>query len=307
MKRHFRLVASAWCAAALLSACGGGTSSFEAFQPGRVLAFGDEISTLAPDGRKYALNALKADGSIDCESNPIWIQSVANLYGFRFAQCLGTATEAKAITRAAPGANVADVTAQIDAQVAAGVRDKDLALVLVGLNDVRQIYEGRAAGESEDLLLARARERGILAGLQVNRLVALGARVIVATAPDLGVTPYGRAKGTADAALLTRLSAAFNGRIRVTILNDGRFVGLVLADEMLQTAVAVPAAYGLTDAITPACRSTNALPNCNADAASLVEGASATAWLWADDLRFGTIGQLQLGNIAASRAQLNPF
>jgi len=305
MKPFIRL--AALFLAVLLAACGGGTSQIQAFVPDRILVFGDEHSSFTADGRKYSINALKADGSVDCEGNPLWIQSVAVAYGYVFAQCQGTATQARAVTRAAPGATVADVRAQIDAQAALGFTGKDLVLMMAGLNDVLQIYAARTAADTEETLLARARERGVAMAGEVNRVVALGAKVVVATAPDVGITPWGVARGAADAALLTRLSAAFNGRLRVNILNDGRFVGLVLADETLQSAVQVPAAFGLTNATAAACKDSVPLPGCGADAASLVDGASATTWAWADGQHFGPTLHRQIGVIAASRAQTNPF
>lgn len=298
---------AALCLATLLAACGGGTSQVQAFVPDRILVFGDEHSSFTADGRKYSINALKTDGSIDCEGNPLWIQSVASVYGYVFAQCQGTATEVRAITRAAPGATVAEVRAQVDAQAAQGFTGKDLVLMMAGLNDVLQIYAARTGSDTEEMLLARARERGIAMAEQVNRVVGLGAKVIVATATDVGVTPWGVARGTADAALLSRLSAAFNGRLRVNILNDGRYVGLVLADETLQSAVQLPSAFGLSNAKDAACKSSVPLPGCQADAASLVEGASAAAWGWADGQRFGPTLHRQIGVIAAARAQTNPF
>lgn len=294
---------------ALLGACGGGTSSIEAFIPDRVIAFGDDLSALTATGRKYAVNALKTDGTgaVDCEANPLWIQTVAGIYGYRYAECLGTATEAKAKTWAAAGATVADVRAQIDAQAAVGFTAKDLVTVMVGMNDIRQIYESRSASDTEATLIARARDRGIEVGNQVNRLIGLGAKVIIATAPDIGLSPYGLALGATEAALLSRLTQAFNGRIRVTILSDGRFVGLVLADELVQSAVQVPSAYGLSNVTAAACLSTVPLPNCTTDASTLVSGATPSTWLWADALRLGSLAHVQLGNIAASRAQSNPF
>lgn len=291
---------------ALLVACGGGTAQLEAFIPDRVMVFGDEHSAFTATGRKYSINAVATTGAIECEASPLWIQSVASVYGYKFAECLGTATEAKAITRAAAGAAVAEVKAQVDAQASRGFNAKDLVLMLAGLHDIRQIYESRSPADTEAQLIDRARARGIELGNQVNRVVALGPRVIVATMPDVGITPYGLAKG-ADAGLLTRLSAAFNGRLRVTILNDGRFVGLVLADEMLQSAVQVPSAYGLVEVTKAACAVAAALPNCDNAASFLVDGASSGTWLWADSLRFGVSAHAQLGNIAATRARSNPF
>ncbi|MEN9418641.1 MAG: hypothetical protein RI988_2261, partial [Pseudomonadota bacterium] len=60
---RFRL--TAWLlagAAVLLASCGGGTSQIQAFQPPRLVAFGDEASALGANGRKYAVNALTTDG-----------------------------------------------------------------------------------------------------------------------------------------------------------------------------------------------------------------------------------------------------
>jgi outer membrane lipase/esterase len=308
ISRTAALLTALAATAALLAACGGGTSQLEIFKPDRVIAFGDEHSLLTPTGRKYSVNALKTDGTLDCEANPLWVQSVAALYGYRFAECLGTETVAKAFSRAAVGATVQAVTAQIDAQVAAGgLTNRDLVTMLVGIHDVKAIYENRAAGETDAQLIARAGERGAELGRQINRIVALGPRVIVSTITELGRTPYGLAKGAADAALLNQISYAFNARMRVTILLDGRFIGLVLGDETVQSAVQVPEAFGFTNVVQGACAATAAMPNCDNVASSLATGATSNTWLWADSLRYGPTMQRQIGLIAASRAQSNPF
>jgi outer membrane lipase/esterase len=273
-----------------------------------MVVFGDEHSAFTADGRKYAVNGLKADGTggVDCELNPLWIQAVASAFGFRFAQCLGTATEARAVTYAAPGATVAAVTAQIDGVIGTGV-DNNLVLMMAGLHDIIQIYESRVATDTEAQLLERARERGVAMSVQVNRLVDLGARVIVATMPDVGLTPWALAKGEADAALLSRLSLAFNGRVRVNILNDGRFVGLVLVDELIQSATKVPLAYGILNWTEPLCLTSAPLPTCTTAAESLVSGATEITYMWADSKFFGTNMHRQAGLTAVDRAARNPF
>jgi outer membrane lipase/esterase len=293
---------------ALLTACGGGTSQIQAFAPSRIVVFGDEHSAFTADGRKYAVNGLKADGTgaVDCELNPLWIQTVASAFGFHFAQCLGTATEARAVTYAAPGATVAAVTSQIDAAAATGV-ENNLVLMMAGLHDVIQIYESRGAAETDDQLVERARERGVAMAVQVNRLVDLGARVVVATAPDVGLTPWALAKGATEAALLSRLSLALNGRLRVNILLDGRFVGLVLIDELIQSGTKVPLAYGLLNWTEPLCLSTAPLPTCTTAAESLVTGATEITYMWADSKFFGTNMHRQAGLTAVDRATRNPF
>jgi phospholipase/lecithinase/hemolysin len=301
-------VALATCTLAWgLASCGGGTSQVEAFVPLRLITFGDEMSAFTADGKKYAVNGFAADGTTpDCKLLPIWTQVVANVYGFGFAECPVGTGEHKAIARAKPGARAADLKTQVQAQVAAGgFADKDLVTVMIGTNDIRDLYEqSRAASApSKDALLEAARQRGVEVATQVNALVDRGAKVIVVTIPDVGLTPWGLAQGATGASLLTELTAALNGRIRVNILNDGRFVGLVLGDEFSQTAARVPAAYSLTNATTAACAV--APPACTS--ATLASGATADGWLWADTTWLATGGHRQLGALAEARARLNPF
>jgi phospholipase/lecithinase/hemolysin len=301
-------VALATCTLAWgLASCGGGTSQVEAFVPLRLITFGDEMSAFTADGKKYAVNGLAADGTTpDCKLLPIWTQVVANVYGFGFAECPVGTGEQKAIARAKPGARAADLKTQVQAQVSAGgFADKDLVTVMIGTNDIRDLYEqSRAASApSKDALLEAARQRGVEIATQVNALVDRGAKVIVVTIPDVGLSPWGLAQGATGASLLTELTAALNGRIRVNILNDGRFVGLVLGDELSEVASRVPAAYSLTDASTAAC--TVAPPNCTS--ATLTSGATADGWFWADTTWLATGGHRQLGALAEARARLNPF
>jgi outer membrane lipase/esterase len=87
-----------------LAACGGGDTQ-EPFRPNRVLAFGDELSYIEADGRKYSINAYKITDSttnpptqstteLDCTRSPVWVQTVATGFGLAFDRCLGTATTA---------------------------------------------------------------------------------------------------------------------------------------------------------------------------------------------------------------------
>lgn len=302
------LMAAAFSVLALgLASCGGGTSQVEAFVPLRLITLGDDMSAFTVDGKKYAVNGFAADGTTpDCKALPIWTQVVANAYGFGFAECPVGTGEQKARSRAFAGARVADLKTQVQAQVAAGgFADKDLVTVMIGTHDVRDLYlqSKTTAAPSKDELLEAARQRGIEVARQINDIVDMGAKVIVATIPDVGLSPWGIAQGTEGAALLKELTAALNGRIRVNILNDGRFVGLVLGDELSQTAARVPAAYSLNDASTAACAV--APPACTT--ATLAANATADGWLWADSTWLATGGHRQLGSLAEARARLNPF
>jgi phospholipase/lecithinase/hemolysin len=298
---------------ALLAGCGGGGDTYHEFSPQRMFSFGDEASALTVDGRRYAVNVLvtASDGStaIDCTASPIWVQALANHYGFVFPECnpQGVATP-QAKDYAVAGAKVADVAAQIDAQVAAsGINGDDVTTVLAGANDIVELYRQYPA-RSEDDLVAEARRRGSLLADQVNRLVDYGARVLLSNVPDLGLTPYALAEKAAHADidradLLTRLSQAFNEELGVDIVLDGRFIGLVQTEQRVQSMVRHAGDYGFDNVTDAAC--TVALPDCTT--ATLVTGAEANKWLWADELRMGNELQYYMGQLAIDRARNNPF
>jgi hypothetical protein len=292
----------------LLAACGGGTSQFDPFVPKRLLAFGDDSSALTTRGHKYSVNGLDANGVISCNAEPLWVQSLAAQYGFAFAECNPTNIEPQARMLAAAGAKVADVAAQVEAQVASGgFRDGDLATVLAGTNDVLELYS-LYPGRSEDSLLAEARSRGeILAGV-VNRLVGLGVKVVVSDLPDLGMSPFAAVQKQLDSnvdrpALITRLTTAFNEQLGVKVVLDGRYVGLVQAQLRWQAISRSAGSFGLTNIVDPIC--TVPLPDCTT--ATLLTGAVASQSLWADDTRLSTGGQAQLATLAIDRARRNPF
>ncbi len=301
--------AAALAGLALLVACGGGTTQQQTFLPDRVIAFGDEASVFTDNGRKFSVNALDANDAIDCASHRLWIQEVAASYAYVFAQCnpLGAGV-VKAFTRAGPGARIDDVRVQVDAQVAAGgFTNKDLVTMLAGANDVLALY-AQFPARSEESLLADARAAGDRLAAQVNRVVGLGPRVIISTVQDVGLSPYALAQKAAftdtdRAALITRLVAALNSRLRLGIVNDGRLLGLVLADEAVQVMVRVPEGFSLTNVTAGVC--TVALPDCTSK--TLLANTTAAGSLWADATRLGVPGHSRLGFLAQQRALNNPF
>jgi outer membrane lipase/esterase len=294
----------------VISACGGSTSQLDPFVPKRLLVFGDDNSALTQTGRKYGVNGLNATtGNLDCASEPIWVQSLASIYGFEFAECNPTAVEPHAFMRAFAGAEGEVVAAQVVAQVAAGgFRDKDLATVLVGTNDILDLYN-QYPGRSVDGLLAESRARGVKLALVVNRLVGLGVKVIVSDVPDVGTTPYALAQKALDptgldrAALMSQMTSAFNEQLGVNVLLDGRFVGLMQAELRFKAISTSPASFGLSNISEGVC--TVALPNCTTN--TLVTGAVTSTYLWADDFRLAAGGHSQLASLAVDRARRNPF
>lgn len=303
--------------AGLLASCGGG--QVEPFTPTRLLAFGDELSVIEADGRKYTVNAFKqvtVNGvlvddptTLDCTRNPLWVQAVATSFGLALDRCLGAATAASGQLLAQLGHKVADLPAQIAGVTGNVLGEKDLALVMIGMNDILELY-GQYPAQSQDTLLSQARDRGRSLGSQVNNLATSGPAVVVLTVPDIGLSPYALKQNTdtGDAtrsAFISRLVEAFNNSMSVTLINDGRLIGLVYADIDTQNIVKFPASYGFTDVTQVACKDTAPLPTCTT--ADLVDTASGTTWMWADKLRLSPGAQARLGLLAQSRAHGNPF
>jgi outer membrane lipase/esterase len=311
-------------AAALLASCGGG-GQITPFAPTRILAFGDELSLIEADGRKYSVNAFKqitVNGvltddptTLDCTRNPLWIQTVATAFGLAFERCLGTATAATGQVRAQLGHKVANLPAQIAAVQGSVPGEKDLALVMIGMHDVLELY-AQYPTVDQATLIAQAGNRGKSLGAQVNALATSGPAVVVLTVPDIGKSPFALAQNTSTgdatrAALITALVEKFNNSMSVELINDGRLIGLVYADIELQNMVKFPASFGLANVIAAACKASAPLPGCTSatlqDATATEAAATATTWLWADSLRLSPAGQSRLGLLAESRARNNPF
>lgn len=311
------VLAAALAGTALLASCGGGTL-VDPFVPTRILAFGDQLSVIEPDGRKYTINGTTpADPAvIDCERNALWIQTVAASFRLAFDRCPGTAAASGQVLAQA-GHKVADFAGQIAAVQGAALSHDDLALVMLGMNDILELYAQYPSVAAESLL-EQARARGTALGQQVSQLAneGNGPAVVILTVPDLGLTPFALAQNvsTGDpgrAALLTNLTKVFNDQTSIGLTNDGRQIGLAYADIEIQNMVKFPGTF-LVDAAgtvpnvnTPACQATAVLPGCTE--ATLVTGASPVTWLWADDLHLGPTAQTRLGILATRRAFDNPF
>lgn len=297
-------------ATALLASCGGG-SQVQTFTATRVIAFGDEFSVINADGSKYSVNAVLAGSAnqLDCGSNPIWIQSVAALYGLVFPQCPGSTADATSRIYAANGATVADVATQIDEQLLnGGFVAGDLVTVLAGANDVvAQFQQYPAVGE--DQLTANLTAAATALAAQVNRLAGYGAKVLIVTLPDMGLTPFAgdRSVGSTDGnpALLTRLSTKFNDALLANILNDGHKIGLVQLDEYLKAVDTATRLGGGSFNNTTLAACAVALPNCTTN--TLTADAVNSVWLWADGRHLSASGQASLASLAATRARNNPF
>lgn len=314
-----------WVAAGalvLLAACGGG-DQIEPFAPQRMFSFGDEMSVLTktpPPGRKYTVNALDAGGNVDCSVNTasatslLWTQMLAQLYGFVFAECNPSNQKATAFTYAAPGARADDVPAQLAAARAAsgGFTQDDLMTVLVGENDVLELFPRYVADPTQDTantIVSELRARATRLGNTINDLTAnCGPKVVLSTMPMVQYTPFALQQTAAHPDIgvfnqLTAFSNAFNSALRTTLVNDGRRWGLVELDSMIQAGIDNPGGYGLNNITAGVCAV--GLPDCSTS--TLVAGGDAMTWLWADNLWIGWRAHQYLGNFARNRASGNPF
>jgi outer membrane lipase/esterase len=178
---------------------------------------------------------------------------------------------------------------------------------MVGMHDILELYADFPT-TSRSALLDQARARGQALGEQVNALAQSGPAVVVLTVHDVGLSPFAKAQNTSTgdatrAALLSDLTDAFNNRMSVTLINDGRLIGLVYADIESQNMAKFPSSFSLSNVVDAAC--TAALPDCKPD--TLVNGATSTSHMWADSLRPGPTVHNRFGTVAQFRARNNPF
>ena len=298
-------------AAAILVGCGGGSEPIERFAPKRIMAFGDENLAITPQGKKYTINAVDTNGQLVCQGNPVWVQSLSSYFGLVFPQCNPeniAAPQGQMFAKA--GATVADVRSQLDVFFSTGTFNAhDLVAMMAGSNDILELYKQFPAVSRESLINS-ACDLGKLWAAQVNRVADAGGRVVVPTVPDMGVTPYAlkeklTKQDTDRAKFLSELTTEFNTNFRLNIRNDGRKIGLVLADERILNAARYPAYFNLSNGTDPACLTTVAITDCTTK--TLLAEASADGWLWANDYWLGPAGQNVIGQEALSRAVNNPF
>ncbi len=315
--------------AALLSACGGGTEQVQSFVPARLLVLGDEASVIVDngtaDGFKYSINDRRGSTTGKCLLQPTFNQQVAAYYGMVFAECNPTAATPKAFIHAQVGAQAGSATNGLQAQVAGitGLGSTDMVTVMIGTNDMVSMYEQVRGGTlTEAQALAATEAAGRAAATAINGILASGARALVFTAPDLSLSPYGKAQELVRPgakALLKRLAAGtdgiggFNGALRINISPvDGRLWGLILVDDTVSVMAEFPRSYlsAPANAVDAACNSASAV-SCQLtdDTASstMVSGASTNTHLWASDRHLGPAAHVQIGSQALSRAINNPF
>ena len=200
-------------------------------------------------------------------------------------------------TTVAPGVTVPvqlatalSVKTQIDTYVAARTAFNAHQLVLVdgGANDLINYLSAIAAGQAQPTQAAATAIIGPAAtGMvtQLGRLAAAGAtNIVYNNVPDLGLTPA--FKNTALQAFATQITQGYNDAVKGGIAQAGLKVQLFDAYTMLQTIVAAPAQFGLTNVDQPACNSkdpsTGQLTSLLCSQSTLNAAGADATWVFAD-------------------------
>jgi phospholipase/lecithinase/hemolysin len=202
-----------------------------------------------------------------------------------------------------------------------------LVTIMAGRKDVLDAYAEfkLAGGVTNAAALATATATVSAAGKRLGDLVnaitaeGQGGRVIYATTPDLGYSPFAIKEeatpgGAGSRQVLTDLTKEFNSQLRLTVTNDGRYAGLVAADEVIQVMAKNPLSFALANVTLGGCLATVTLPNCNQNTlitTTASDGSSVATTpsqhLWADDTHPANNWHSRVGSAADSRARNNPF
>lgn len=309
--------------ALLLSSCGGSGQSSQSkrFHPTRMIVFGDETSLLLPPSTPHGVDALKytnngfdalTSTTLDCSSNPIWVQQLAAEYGLVFDECNPTAATPTAQMRATVGGKVADVVTAVDAFLATSAPvPTDLITMMVGTNDILELYNSvNSSALTEAAAVIEIERRGALVATQIGRLTSRDnkkGRLIYATVPDPGLTPFGRSQSSDGRTLLALLTKKFNDAMRNGVEINGHSLGFLDAGQKVRNIVDTVLKGKSADAITnvTAVACSTAVPNCTPS--TLVSGATAINYLWAGDLYLGYAGHLYVGDDARNLATGLPW
>jgi outer membrane lipase/esterase len=179
-----------------------------------------------------------------------------------------------------PGAPQRPLSTQIDQLLAATPKldPNTLFSVWIGPDD---IFANVAAAQAGQITTAQLQANTVTAATQtlqqIARLRDAGAHtIIVFNVPDIGKTPAGMAS---DPAGLSALSGLFNSTLQAGLASLNVNIIPVNIFGLLNETVANPAAFGLTNATSPACTTARAI---DCTTATLVAPNAGQTYLFAD-------------------------
>ena len=303
------LMVAACASAALLAACGSSTTE-SAISPQRMIAFGDGMSDVGQKGTRYTVN----DGSVNN-----WTLQVASGYGKTLtASSAGgksyAAGNARIVAKPdAAGSNTTlTVKEQIDSFLASNTfTGDDLVMINGGISDVIANMAAVNAGTmTTEQMITASRQAGTDFAAQIRRLVNAGAKyVVVAGTYDLSKTPWATDIGRTT--VLNSASSAFNEGLLVGIVDLGANVLYVDAAYYFNLVTGSPSSYGFDNADDPVCTSVDAdngigigagqVNSALCTSSTLLSGANATSFVFADSVYLTPSAQRQFGTYAYDR------
>lgn len=284
------LLAAACASAALIAACGSGTTE-SALAPARFISFGDGISDLGEGGSRYTIN----DGSPN-----VWTQYMANLFGQNLTTAAsGGLSYARGNARvtlkpdAAGSSATPTITEQVDRFLAGNTLGaSDVVIVSGGYSDIiAQMAAVRAGTQTGPQMVTNVRQAGRDLAGQVRRLVGAGAKYVVLVGPyNLAKTPWSTAIGQGE--LLLEATSRFNEEMLVALADMGSNVLYVDAAFHYNLLTSSPGSYNLNDSTSVMCNSVDAGPGIGIGAgqvnsarcttSTLIPGYDYTRYVFAD-------------------------
>lgn len=271
-----------------------------------VYFFGDSLT----DGGSYKPVLPPGTGLFTTNPGPVWAlpfaeylgstEKPANQGGNNYAEGGARVTSLPGVPNSPPTATATPVATQISHYLATGPADPNsIYTVWAGANDIfTQIGLAQAGLITAAQLQANtALAAGELVA-QIARLKAAGARyIIVFNVPDIGKTPYGVSTGPTGAATFSSVVGLFNSTLMAGLDATGIQALRVNALGLLNEIVANPAAYGFTNASTPACGTTGSLI---CTSANLVAPNAAQTYVFADGVHPTTAGHAVIAQAVES-------
>ena len=266
--------------------------------------FGDSLS----DAGSFKPVLPPGTGKFTTNPGPIWAEVIAQRYGFTatpanqggndYAEGGARVSQLPGVPNTPPTGTATPVTTQVQTFLGKGaVNSGALYSVWAGANDVFfQLGLAAAGAATSAQVQANLATAATQLVQQVGQLNAAGARyIIVWNVPDIGKTPFG--VGSGQGATITALSSFFNSTLSAGL--DSLHVDIIRLNifALLNEVIADPAAFGFTNATTPACTTPSSLI---CTSATLVAPDAAQTHVFADGVHPTTGGHKVLADYAAS-------
>ncbi|HEX3632938.1 MAG TPA: autotransporter domain-containing protein [Casimicrobiaceae bacterium] len=292
---------SIWAAAWAIGLClasGPAVAQFNQFY-----FFGDSLS----DAGSFKPALPPGTGKFTTNPGPIWAEVLAQRFGSTatpanqggndYAEGGARVTQLPGVPASPPTGTATPVAVQVQHFLAKGAVDPNaLYSVWAGANDLFfQLGLAQAGLITPTDVQTNVATAAVQVVQQVGILKAAGARyIMVFNLPDVGSTPFGR--GSGQGASITALSSFFNTTLSTGL--DALHIDVIRLNifALLDEVVANPAAYGFTNATTPACT----VPSLVCTSSTLVDPNAAKTYVFADSVHPTTAGHQVIADYAAS-------